>query len=198
MGQQVTEYNSPTPQSPPPIYAQPNPQVQQQPLPQFQQQPIAQQQQPTSPYPPSNYTELDDQNLQPARTSVPPPISPVGTYNSNATELGGSNIYESSPSPPVSQFYQAPPNIQQMGTYQQQPASTPGPQQPPYQPLNVQEMSGNATYQQQPVTQQQGYQPPTNIQEMSGGAASIRPVQSGGFDMSGAPMSENYGHHELP
>jgi hypothetical protein len=136
MGQQVTEYPSPTPQSPPPMYAQPPPQA----------QPT-----PTSPYPPSNYIELDNQTLQPAsgQTSIPP-VSPIGTYNSNATELGGSNV----------------------GTYQ-----------PPASP---------------PTVQQQTYQPPPNVSEMSGTAASVRPVrQSGGFDMSGAPMSENYGHHEL-
>ena len=143
MGQQVTEYPSPTPQSPPPVYAQPPPLSQ--PAPQSQPAP-------TSSYSLSNHTELDTQTLQPGggHASVPP-VSPVGTYNSNATELGGSNV----------------------GTYP-----------PPASPPDV---------------QQQPYQLPPNLQEMSGNAASVRPVrQSGGFDMSGAPMSENYGHHELP
>ena len=188
MGQQVTEHSSPTLQSPPPVYGQPNIQVQ-------QRIPLQQQQFPTSPYQSTNYTDPHNQNLQPgnARTSIAP-VSPVGTYNSNTTELGGSNTYQQSPSPSIVQTYQPPPNIQEM----QQPALPPNaPQQVYHRPLHVQEMSGNATYQQQPVAQQ-GYQPPTNIQEMSGGAAPVRPMrQNDGFDMSGAPMSENYGHHEL-
>ena len=137
MGQQTTEYASPTPQSPPPMYAQPPPQVQSA---------------PTSPYPPSNYTEMDGQTLQPGsgRTSVPS-MSPVGNYDPNASELGGGSV----------------------GTYQ--------------------------PYVAPPDALQQSYQPPPNIPEMSGNAASTRPARPNGeFDMSGAPMSENYGHHELP
>jgi hypothetical protein len=197
MGQQVTEDPSPTPQSPPPVYAQPPPQSQ--PAPQVQPAP-------TSPYSPSNYTELDTQTLQPGsgHTSVLP-VSPVGTHNSNATELGGSNLgtYQLPASPPnvQQQLYQPPPNVQEMsgnaanirpvspvGTYNSNATelggSNWGTYQPPASPSNV---------------QQQLYQPPPNVQEMSGNAASIRPVrQTGGFDMSGAPMSEDYGHHELP
>jgi hypothetical protein len=198
MAQQVNEYPSPTPQSPPPMYAQPHP----------QQQPPA----PTSPYPPSNYTELENQNLQPGseRTSVQP-ASPMGTGTgtfSSANELSGSNTgtYQPpvSPQPNVQQAYQVPPNAQQQ-LYQPQPNIQV--QQQPYQtPQNVQEMSGNTPsniqqqpYQPPPNVQQQPYQPPANIQEMSGNAASVRPMRpSGGFDMSGAPMSEDFGHHELP
>ncbi|KAG0651865.1 hypothetical protein D0Z07_1291 [Hyphodiscus hymeniophilus] len=187
MGQQVNEYPTSSPQSPPPVYAQPGLQGQQQ-----------QHQSTVSQYPPSNYTELENHNLQPGNSRISvPPVSPVGTYNSNGTDLAGSNTgtYQPSVSPPSTQAYQPPPNVQEM----QQPAMPPPAQYQTYQsPSNIQEMSGNGTYQQQPVTQQ-GYQPPANIQEMSGNAASVRPVrQNDGFDMSGAPMSESFGHHELP
>jgi hypothetical protein len=217
MGQQTNEYPSATAQSPPPIYAQSsNP----------QQIPIPQQQAPMSQYPSSIYTESDNQTLQSgnARISVTP-VSPVGEHNSNASELFGSSTvpYQPSVSPPVVQAYYPPASAQELslngGVYQQQPIQQQGYQHPPsaqdvngntglYQqvpitqqqgyelPANVQEMSA---YQHQPTPQQQGYQPPPNIHGMSGNAASIRPArQSAGFDMSGAPLSGDYGHHELP
>ena len=215
MGAQVNGYPSPITQSPPPVYAQPNGQAQQQ------------QELTMPPHPPSNNTELDNQNLQPGNSRISvPPVSPAGTYNSSMAEMGGSTMgttYQPSALPPAAQAYQSPPNIQEMNgeTYQQihsppiaqhqmyqntpnlqemhQPASSPISQVVYQPPTTLQEMNGSGVYQQQPVTRQQGYQSPVNIQEMSGNAATIRPVGQGvQYDMSGAPLSESFGHHELP